>query len=83
MKECQFSYTNNGKELVVLAIEPWLLIFEVPPLSTIVFDYNCSETNMAVIGFKNNSFNIYFDFEEMNVFLDGKDITSMYPINKK
>ena len=35
-----FSYTNNSKSNIVLVIEPWILIYDIPSKSTIKFYYS-------------------------------------------
>lgn len=82
MKNHLFLYKNDSKELINVIIEPWIMIYQIKPLSTIVFTYTSNENKVEVIGFKENSINIYFDFEEIKVVLDGKDITSDYPVKK-
>ncbi|WP_109440254.1 hypothetical protein [Acinetobacter haemolyticus] len=82
MKKHIFSYKNNSNEVVNLIIEPWVMIYEIKPLSTIVFTYTSNENTLEVVGFKDSSINIYFEFEEIKVVLDEKDITSQYPIKK-
>lgn len=82
MKKNIFSYKNDSKKLVNLIIEPWIMIYQIEPLSTIIFTYTSNENKLEVVGFKDNSINIYFDFEDIKVVLDGKDITSEYPLKK-
>lgn len=80
MEKHIFSYKNDGREVITLVIEPWLMIYEIKPLSTIVFTYTSNVKNVDIIGFKDNLVNIYFDFERIRVVLDDRDITRQYPI---
>ena len=82
MRKFIFSYKNDSNELVNLIIEPWIMVYEIKPFSTIIFTYTSIENKVEIVGFKDNSINIYFDFEEIKVILDGEDITSQYPLNK-
>ncbi|MDQ9021754.1 hypothetical protein RFI02_11605 [Acinetobacter sichuanensis] len=80
MEKHIFSYKNDGREVITLVIEPWLMIYEIKPLSTIVFTYTSNVKNVDIIGFKDNLVNVYFDFERIRVVLDDRDITRQYPI---
>ena len=80
MEKHIFSYKNDGREVITLVIEPWLMIYKIKPLSTIVFTYTSNVKNVDIIGFKDNLVNVYFDFERIRVVLDDRDITRQYPI---
>ncbi|MCU4581554.1 hypothetical protein KTJ32_11200 [Acinetobacter gyllenbergii] len=82
MEKHIFSYKNDSKEIVTLVIEPWLLTYEVTPLSIIVFTYTSNEKTIEITGADKNSINIYFDFEQIKVVLNDQDITSLYPLNR-
>lgn len=82
MEKHIFSYKNHSKETINIIVEPWLLIFEIRPLSIIVFTYTSNERKLEITGSSDNSINIYFDFDQIQVVLDDKDITSLYPLNK-
>lgn len=77
-----FSYTNNSNSNIVLVIEPWVLIYDIPANSRIKFYYIGSSTSVEISGFKDNYLNVYFDFDKIRVELDGIDITNQYPLNK-
>ncbi|ENU59650.1 hypothetical protein F981_01748 [Acinetobacter guillouiae CIP 63.46] len=77
-----FSYTNNSKSNVVLVIEPWILIYDIPSKSTIKFYYSSSSKLVEISGFKDNYLNVYFDFYRIKVELDEVDITNLYPLDK-
>lgn len=67
---------------MILVIEPWILIYDIPPKSTIKFYYSGLNKMVDISGFKDNYINVYFDFDEIRVELDGVDITNQYPLNK-
>ena len=77
-----FSYTNNSKSNIVLVIEPWILIYDIPSKSTIKFCYSSSSKLVEISGFKDNYLNVYFDFDRIRVELDEVDITNLYPLDK-
>lgn len=77
-----FSYTENSKSNIVLVIEPWILIYNMPSKSTIKFYYSSSSKLIEISGFKDNYLNVYFDFDKIRVELDEIDITNQYPLDK-
>lgn len=81
--ECNiFAYTNNLKDHITLVIEPLVLIYNIPPKSTIKFYYSSSNKLVEISGFKDNSLNVYFDFDKIRVELDGIDVTNHYPFDQ-
>ncbi len=52
MEKHIFSYKNNGSQVVNVIIEPWIMVYEIKPLSTIVFTYTSNEKKLKLLASK-------------------------------